>query len=148
MDAGSSTGGFRSGLERSVLAFLSTLLSINLWTGGPLLALWVGSQIQASSGQLTMGAVGATLGVLIAVTVVLYRLLVILNRRYDHLIGRDQTRRQTAWLRPMTAERRALQVSRPMTAIEKVVVISAVLAFEGLLVWFFFFAHCTFYCGG
>jgi hypothetical protein len=135
-------------LERVVLATLSTLVSVNLWTGGPLLALWVGSRIQAATGQLTMGAVAATIGVLIVVTLILYRLLLVLNNRYNSVIGRVEKRRQTAWLKPISGERRSLEVKRPLSAVEKVVVASVVVAVQAALVWFFFLAHCTLYCGG
>lgn len=131
-----------------MLATLSTLVSVNLWTGGPLLALWVGSRIQAATGQLTMGAVAATIGVLIVVTLILYRLLLVLNNRYNSVIGRVEKRRQTAWLKPISGERRSLEVKRPLSAVEKVVVASVVVAVQAALVWFFFLAHCTLYCGG
>ena len=130
-------------LYRIVLGILSTLVSINLWTGGPLLALWVGSRVQASIGTLSMGAVGATIGVLIVVTYVLYRLLAWLNVRYYAAIGRRLPRQQAAWLKPMSGERRALQVRRPLSGVERIVVISVVVAVLALEVWFFFFAHYT-----
>jgi hypothetical protein len=41
----------------------------------------------------------------------------------------------------MSGERRALQVRRPLSAVEKIVVVSVVVATEAFLVWFFFFAH-------
>ena len=123
------------------LGVLSTLVSVNLWTGGPLLALWVGSRIQAAVGQLSMSAVAATLAVLIVETMLLYRLLAIISHRYDEAVGRSLTRQQAPWLKPMSGERRALEVKRPLTAIERVVVSSVVLAVLALEVWFFFFAH-------
>jgi hypothetical protein len=133
--------GFRAGVERVVLGVLTTLVSINLWTGGPLLALWVGSRIQAAVGQLSMGAVGATIGVLIVETFLLYKLLALLNNRYNAVLGRTEPRRQTAWLKPMSGERRTIQVQRPLTLVERITVVSTVVAFECLVVWFFFFAH-------
>ena len=134
-------GGLRSALYRMLLAILSTLVSINLWTGGPLFALWVGSRVQASIGTLSMSAVGATIGVLIVVTYVLYKLLAWLNARYYAAIGRTMPRQQAPWLKPMSGERRSIQVRRPLSAVEKTVVVSVVVASEVFLVWFFFFAH-------
>ncbi len=133
--------GLGSMLERIVLATLSTLVSLNLWTGGPLFALWVGSRVQAAIGQLSMAAVGAALGVLIVETLVLYRLLLLLNRRYNAVLGRRERRQQAPWLKPISGERRVLEVREPLTAIERVVVVSVVVVFELALVWFFFFAH-------
>jgi hypothetical protein len=133
--------GFKNLLVRTLLATATTLVSLNLWTGGPLLALWVGSRIQAAVGSLSMGAVGATVGVLILETFLLYRLLAWLSVRYDAAIGRKVRRRQAPWLKPMSGERRALEVRRPLTAVERIVVGSVVILFEAALIWFFFFAH-------
>jgi hypothetical protein len=135
--------GVRSMLVRTVLGILSTLVSINLWTGGPLFALWVGSRVQASIGTLSMSAVGATVGVLIVVTLVLYKLLAWLNVRYYAAIGRKLPRQQAAWLKPMSGERRAVQVRRPLSMVERIVVVTVVVAVEALVIWFFFFAHYT-----
>jgi hypothetical protein len=133
----------RSALYRVVLGILSALVSINLWTGGPLLALWVGSRVQASIGTLSMAAVGATIGVLIAVTIVLYKILAWLNVRYYAAIGRPLPRQQAAWLKPMSGERRAVQVRRPLSGVERIVIVSVVVAVIALEIWFFFFAHYT-----
>ena len=143
-DSDPAPGGIRSTLERIVLGVLTTLMSVNLWSGGPLLALWVGSRIQSAVGELSMAAVGATIGVLIVETFLLYRALAYLNTRYNAVIGRVVPRRQAAWLKPMSGERRSIEVKRPLTATERIVmgsVVVAVLLFE---VWFFFFAHYTF----
>jgi hypothetical protein len=128
---------------RIVLGTLTMLVSVNLWTGGPLLALWVGSRIQAAVGQLSMAAVGATLGVLILETFLLYKALAFLNARYNRAIGRTVKRQQTAWLKPMSGERRSLRVTEPLTAVERIVVVSVTVAFEAAVVWFFFLAHYT-----
>jgi hypothetical protein len=135
--------GARSVLIRIVLGVLTTLVSLNLWTGGPLFAVWVGSRVQASIGTLSMAAVGATIGVLIVVTFVLYRALAWLHVQYNAAIGRTMPRQQAAWLKPMSGERRSLQTRVPLSVVEKIVVVSVVVVFELFLVWFFFFAHYT-----
>ena len=89
---------------RIVLGVLTTLVSVNMWTGGPLFALWVGSRVQAAIGQLSMAAVGATVGVLIVETLVLYKLLAVLSLRYDRLISRTRLRQQAPWMKPTTGE--------------------------------------------
>ena len=133
----------RSALTRIVLGALTALVSINLWTGGPLAAVWVGSRVQAAVGQLSMAAVGVTVGVLIVETWVLYRILAWLTIRYDEALGRKTPRRQAAWLKPMSGERRAIQVSRPLSAPERIVIVTVVVAAEAFVVWFLFFAHYT-----
>jgi hypothetical protein len=133
----------RSVLQRIVLGVLTTLVSVNLWTGGPLFALWVGSRVQAGIGTLSMAAVGATIGVLIVVTYLLYKLLAWLHVRYNQALGRTMRRHQAAWLRPMSGERRSLQVRQPLNGVERIVIISVVAAVLALEIWFFFFAHYT-----
>jgi hypothetical protein len=128
-------------IRRVVLGGLTTLVSVNLWTGGPLLALWVGSRIQAAVGQLSMAAVGATVAVLIGETFVLYKALAYLNGRYNEAIGRVVPRQQAPWMKPMSGERRSLEVRRPLTAIERIAVASVVVAVMALEIWFFFLAH-------
>lgn len=133
--------GVRSAVTRIVLGALTTLVSVNLWTGGPLLALWVGSRVQAAVGQLSMAAVGATLAILIVETFGLYQLLALLTARYNVAIGRTLPRRQAPWMKPMSGERRALEVRQPLSAPERIVVVSVVAAALLFEVWFLFFAH-------
>ncbi len=129
---------------RVLLGVLTTLVSVNLWTGGPVFALWVGSRVQSAVGQLSMGAVAATVGVLIVETFVLYKVLAFLSVRYDDAIGRTMPRQQAAWLKPMSGERRALSVRKPLTAVERIVIVSVVVAVLVFEIWFFFFAHYSF----
>jgi hypothetical protein len=126
---------------RVVLGALTTLVSVNLWTGGPLLALWVGSRIQTAVGQLSMAAVGATVGVLILETFLLYRVLAWLTARYNAMLGRTMPRQQAPWMKPMSGERRALEVRQPLSLPEKIVIVSVVVAALLLEVYLFFFAH-------
>ncbi|HEY1523184.1 MAG TPA: hypothetical protein VGF70_09250 [Solirubrobacteraceae bacterium] len=131
----------RGAPTRIFLGILVTLVTVNLWTGGPLFAVWVGSRVQAAIGQLSMSAVAATIGTLIVVTYVLYRALTFLSQRYDDAIGRKVPRQQAVWLKPMSGERRAVQVKQPLTAVERIVIATVVVACEAFVVWFFFFAH-------
>ena len=94
-----------------------------------------------TGGSVSMAAVGATIGVLIVVSVLLYQLLAWLSVRYNAAIGRKMKRPQAAWLKPMSGERRTVEVKQPLTAVEKIVMISVVVAVEAFLVWFFFLAH-------
>jgi hypothetical protein len=126
---------------RVLLGAATTLVSVNLWTGGPVLALWCGSRIQASVGTLSMAAVGATVGVLVLETFLLYRLLAWLSIRYNAAIGRQMKRRQAPWLKPMSGERRTIEAREPLSAVERIVMVTVVVGVEAFLVWFFFFAH-------
>src|SRR6476620_10306799 len=83
----------------------SALVSINVWTGAPLLAVWVGSKVQGNSG-LSMGAVFSVVAVLAVLVLALAWILTWLNATYDALTGRSAAARQTSpWLRSMRGER-------------------------------------------
>src|SRR5438046_8697200 len=51
-------------LLRVMLAALTAVLAINLYTGAPLLAIWAGSRVQNGT-QLTMSTVAVVIGVLV-----------------------------------------------------------------------------------
>ena len=120
---------------------MTTLIGINLWTGFPLLAIWVGSRVAGASG-LSGGAVFLVVVVLAALLAAGVVALTRLSARYDHITGRPAPQRQVApWLRSMRAERDSIaKRGRQLNAPERIVVVcvvGAVIAFE---VWFFFFA--------
>src|SRR5438128_12625332 len=128
-------------IKRGALVCLMSITTINVWTGSPLLALWVGPRVQGS-GSPSMGAfavVGLTLG---AVSLALVRVLARLETVYDRITGRERTvRRHVPWLRSMRGERphedaQARQLS-PLDVILIVTVVVAVVTFE---IWFFFFS--------
>jgi hypothetical protein len=88
-----------------------------------------------------MAAVGATVGVLIVVTVILYKALTYLNAAYSEAVDRRVPRRQAPWHKPVTGERRSVEARRPLSATERIVVGTVVLAALGFEGWFFAFAH-------
>ena len=129
-------------LKKMGLITASAVCSINLWTGAPLFAIWVGSKVQGSFNSLSMTAVFAVIVILAVSVFALGYLLTVINNKYDELTGRPAVARQTSpWLRSMRDERDdAVQRKYGIGGIERVVVLCAVagvLAFEA---WFFFFA--------
>ena len=50
-------------LKRAAMAGVTAFIAVNIWTGAPLLALWVGSQF-VDHGTLSMAAVGVVVVVL------------------------------------------------------------------------------------
>jgi len=46
-------------------------------------------------------------------------------------------------MKPMSGERRAIEVRQPLSAPERIVIFSVVAAVLVFEVWFFFFAHYT-----
>ena len=128
-------------LRRIAIASATALLSVNVWTGGPLLAVWVGSQVQGNYTSLGMLSVFVVMLVLIAVEAVLLWFLAVANNRYDELIGRPPLRRRYPWLQSMRGERAEVIAQRQgVTGVERIVVVSAVLAVIALEFWFFFLA--------
>ena len=126
-------------LQRIALVSATALAAINIWTGAPLLALWVGSQV-ARGGGLSMGAVFVVVLVLAVLCFVLMVAVGWLSNRYDELTGRPAGARRTSpWLRSMRGEREELARARQgINAIERSLVITVVLAVLALEVWFFF----------
>jgi hypothetical protein len=126
-------------LARVGLAVLAAVLSVNLWTGAPLLAIWVGSRVQGGTG-LSMNAVGAVLGTLAVSVAVLVTLLVRVEATYKMLSGQPTKRRTTPWLRSLRDERPELAVRRSLTGFEKSIVATVVVAIAAFEVWFFVLA--------
>jgi hypothetical protein len=127
-------------VQRIALAAAAAFVTVNIWTGAPLLALWVGSQTAGPSG-LSMTAVGVVIVVLVGLVIALTVLLGRINARYDQLTGRVAERRVSPWMRSMRAEREDYVREREGTsAIERVVVISVSVAVLVFNVWFFFFS--------
>jgi hypothetical protein len=131
----------RSALKRLALVVGTGLAAINVWTGAPLLAVWLGSQVQGGR-LLSLWGVVTVVGVLALLAFLLAWALAWMSAKYDELTGRPAlVGRTSPWHRQMRGEldeqvRRMYGLSAP----EKVVVLcvlAAVLTFE---VWFFFFA--------
>ena len=128
-------------LKRLGIVTATALAAINAWTGAPLLAVWVGSQVQ-SGRLLSMRGVVTVVAVLAVLTFLLGLALTWLSAKYDRLTGRPRIAGQTSpWQRAKRGDRAQDIRSRyGMSAPEKVVVacvVTAVLVFE---IWFFFFA--------
>src|SRR3954452_22848537 len=92
-------------LKRVALTCAMVVLTLNVWTGGPLLALWIGSQAQGD-GPPTMSAVAIAAISLGVISFVLVRLLARVDDVHNRLTGRPSTvRRHVTWLRSMRGER-------------------------------------------
>jgi hypothetical protein len=118
-----------------------TIVGLNVWTGGPLLALWIGSRAQGS-GPPTMTAVFVVVIALAVVSLALMWVLGRLNRAYEEMTGQTATVRQhTPWLRSMRGERPQYTGVEPtLTTFERILVGMVVVAFVVFEIWFFFFS--------
>jgi hypothetical protein len=123
------------------LDMVMMLAAVNVWTGAPLLALWVGSRVVESS-RPTMGAIFLIVVVLAVCAIGLIWVLNTASAAHDRLTGRrQQVRQHVPWLRSMRAERVEHERDRrQMTALERVLVLTVVVAVLLFEVWFFFFS--------
>jgi hypothetical protein len=117
------------------------VVALNVWTGSPLLALWIGSRVQGS-GPPQMGPIAVVVISFAAISFGLATLLARLGDTYDRMTGQPaQVHRHVAWLRSMRGERPQYEGQHvQVTALEQVLivmVVTCVLAFE---IWFFFFS--------
>jgi len=127
-------------LKRVAMAGLTAFIAVNIWTGAPLLALWVGSRVVGQS-TLSMAAVGIVLVVLAVEVFVLAVALTWLNNIYDELTGRQRAERRSPWLRSMRDESEGHISQRAgITALERIVMINVYIAVIALLAWYVLFA--------
>jgi hypothetical protein len=127
--------------KKALLLAAMAVVAVNIWTGSPLLALWVGSRLQGTSG-LSMGAVFAVVVVMAATCFALVKLLGLLGARHDRLLGVPPApRRQAPWLRSLSGERLRDQRHRQRVSALDVVLVAMVLAASvAFEVWFFFYS--------
>jgi len=128
-------------LKRVALVSLMAVATVNLWTGGPLLALWIGS-LQKAQGPPSMLAVGVAAVSLGAISYALVKALAWLDAAYGRAAGRTSSvSRHVPWLRSMRGERPQYPGERAeVTALEQILVIAVVLAVLAFEIWFFFFS--------
>lgn len=135
---GSSPGS--TTLKRVALAGATAFVTANIWTGCPLLALWVGSQVVGQQ-ALSMAAVGVVIVVLATLVCVMTVCLTWLNNTYDELTGRPLGDRRAPWLRSMSANTEGRTPRRPeITAPERIVIVNVYIAVTAFVVWYVFLA--------
>ena len=127
--------------KRLALSAATAFLTVNLWTGAPLLALWVGSRVVGHK-ELSFGAVAVVVILLGVLVLAMAFALARLNATYDRLIGRPTRERRLTWLRSMRDEDWRDEVDRleGITMLERIVMVNVWVAQIAFLVWFFAFA--------
>ena len=127
--------------KRVALAAAMGVAALNVWTGSPLFAIWVGARFQGEGPpkMATLFVVAAVLG---AVSFALVKLLAIIGAAYEEAAGEVRTVRTHApWLRSMRGEREHYAGERPrLTALERTLVVMVVVAIAVFEIWFFFFS--------
>jgi hypothetical protein len=127
-------------LKRAAVAGVTALITVNIWTGCPLLALWVGSQAVGTR-ALSMAAVGVVLVVLGLLEFVMVVALAWLTNIYDELIGLRRPELRATWTRRLCApEAAGLSQKLEITSLEGIVVINVYVSVITLVIWYVFFA--------
>ena len=128
-----------------MLAIGGALANVNIWTGAPVLALWVGSQAHEWAGGRAPGtgvSMRSILIVLVVLAVLEFALIQLVTRvsdAYDKLTGRRQARRRSPWLRSLSNERDEAELGKyGVSAIERTAIISAVVCVLLFEAWFIF----------
>src|SRR3954468_3906842 len=67
------------------------LVTLNIFTGSPLAALWLGALVQGASGQISMLGVLVIAVSMFTFSILLTRVLNRLSNRYDDLTGRPRS---------------------------------------------------------
>jgi hypothetical protein len=129
-------------IERIGLVAGMAVATINIWTGAPLLAVWVGARVQGGAGTTKMSTILVVALVLGAVSLVLIRVLAALDDLYGRVSGRKaRVQRHLPWLRSMRGERpHEHSTDKRLSPLELLLVISVVLCVVLFEVWFFFFS--------
>jgi hypothetical protein len=127
--------------RRVGLRIAMLVVALNVWTGSPLLALWIGSRLQGS-GPPQMGPIFVVVVVFAALSFTLASVLSRLGDRYDRMTGHTaQVHRHVAWLRSMRGERPQYPGQHvQVTALEQVLIVAVVLCILAFEIWFFFFS--------
>jgi hypothetical protein len=141
MDTHHEQHGIRWRLRKVGLLVGMALTSVNIWTGSPLMALWIGSRVQ-TTGTTSLGAIGVVAVALAAISLGLIQVLGIMQAAYDRLTGhRRAVRRTLPWMRSMRGERPHEQPEgvRP-SATELMLIVCVVIAVIAFEIWFFFYS--------
>ncbi len=127
--------------KRFGLAALMAFLALNIWTGSPLLALWIGSKVQSGDSQTSMSAVFVIIVCLVVFSIALYQALKYVMHAYREATGTLPTVRTHApWLRSMRGERPDYDGAGSISGAERIIVVTVVFAAASFEVWFFFFS--------
>jgi hypothetical protein len=137
-------------LKPILLAAAMAFLALNVWTGSPLLAVWLGSKVQGEESQPSMGAYAVVILALIGFSWGLYQLLKRVMGAYQDATGTAPTVRTHApWLRSMRGERPDYPGNTAgISGGERVVVVTVLIAAAAFEIWFFFFSGSSIGGGG
>jgi hypothetical protein len=117
------------------------VVALNVWTGSPLLALWIGSRLQGS-GAPQLGPIFVVLVCFGLFSFGLATLLARLGDKYERLTGQGaQVHGHVPWLRSMRGERPQYPGQHVhVTGLEQILIVTVALCAIAFEIWFFFFS--------
>jgi hypothetical protein len=128
-----------------LLAAAGTIANVNIWTGAPALALWVGSQSDQWFGSRAPGMGVSMRSILVVVVVLgvlelaLVQAVTWIGDSYDKATGRRQGRRRSPWLRSLSNERDEAELGKHgVSAIERTAMIGVVVCVLVIEAWLIF----------
>ncbi len=132
-------------LKRYAIVIATAVAAVSLCTFAPVLALWIGSQVQPGR-LLSLWGVVAVLAVMGIFAFLIGSALTWLSATYDELTGRPRLALETSpWHRAKRGDRvQDIRSRFGISAPEKVVAACVILALLALQVWFFLYAGAPF----
>jgi hypothetical protein len=126
-------------LKRAALLVGMSATGLNVWTGSPLAALWIGSRVQRN-GPPSMGAVFLVIVAMGVFSYATLRLLRRLGSTYDRIVGRQPTvRAHVPWLRSLRGERpHEAGQEYTLSALDIIMCVCVIVALALFEYWFFF----------
>lgn len=132
--------------RRVVMSAATALLSINLWTGSPLLSLWLGSRV-AEGKTPSFTPILVVIASLAVMTLAIWIALAWLEERYRSVVGLPPRESRMTWLRAFNAQREPVR-HVPTSAPERVVMVVVYVAVIAFVTWWLFFAGAGFSASG
>jgi hypothetical protein len=123
--------------KRLLLAAGTAFLAINIWTGGPLLSLWIGSQFVGER-RLSMAAIGIVVVTLAALELAMAIGIAWLDNTYKRITGFPLRENRMTWLRSMNIENETVGEGIRASVLERIVMVNVDVAVAVLVAYFFF----------
>jgi hypothetical protein len=122
--------------RRLLMAAASAFLTINLWTGAPLLSLWVGSRVVGQH-RLSMAAICVVVVMLAVLVIAMAFALSWLDVTYKTITGHPLRENRLTWLRSMNIEHETVGEGIRTSLLERIVMINVYVVVIIMVAYFF-----------
>jgi hypothetical protein len=121
------------------MAGATAFLAVNLCTGAPLFALWVGSEVVGER-QITMTAVFLVVVVMALLMGAMIFGIVSIGAAYNRMAGHRLGENRPTWLRSANVKRETVSGGIPASRLEQIVMAVTCSSVVLFVIWFFVFA--------